>query len=1206
MKPKSTLRSFLLIAGSSLLTASSIHAASTWNAGTAVSTNSLWSTATNWSADTAPTDGADLIFDGAANPTNSNDIPLTNIGSLALNNAGWNITLGTVTLNNGITAAGNASVGGTIALGAPQSFSNTIGTLTVTGTVANGANLLTIGGAGNAAVSAVIGSGAGGLTKEGAGNLTLSGTNTYGGTTTLTSGILQGQVVGTSLTPTGPLGAGGLALNSGTLQLRASGTVNTTAESITFGNNTTVGGNTTIDVNRPGATSTTKTLALGTLSIGAHTLNITGGNSYVLRFGATTASGAASFNPTSAPLSLASLTLDNSVPTATTTTVTLGGTNAATAVTGAISDNAGDSTKKLAILKSGSGTLSLGGSSTYTGGTSISAGTLFISSDGNLGGVAGGLTFTGNASLNSTATFTTARQITVDSGVTATLIPTNTWTHSGKVTGAGGLAFNSLLGSGPHASLLTNTGNDFTGAITVDGNAGGQSCAATFNSLVDQVGAGNISIGSNSNGVSGGTSVVFNYGSGAIAPLTLNNRRIRLIGNGSNNNGTGATFANLSTTQAVTINTDLLAAGGNGKLTLSAAAGPTNVFAGLIANGSANVAGVIINKTGAGIWAFSGANTHTGSTLIAAGTLTINSISNPGLACPIGASSGISLSLTGGTLQYAPINSAGAAGHTTTRNFGIVANSTIDASGTGALVFNAPTDNIVSPDSSGVTFTSSSRTISGLASTAKLAAGMKFTGTGVAANSTIVSIDSATQVSLNNAVTTAGTNANGAFGYGARTLTLTGTNTDNNTIGGNLVDSAATGVAALSLSKSGVGTWLLTGTNTYTGVTSVFAGVLDAKDGTGLPTASTLQLRGSVFQSNGTFSRAVSTAAGAVNWSTSSGGFAARGGILILNLDGGTGSLTWNGSSFVSDTKNLIFGSNSADSLVDFQNTLNLGSGAVQTRTITVNDNPGSATDIARISGAITNTTVGMSLLKNGVGTLELTANNTYTGITTVSSGTLALIGGSQTSAITVATGASLAFTLGSSTTSTAALDLTNGTVKISGTPTLASYLLMTASSITGTPTLSASIPGYTLVKANGDTELRLNSTGAPSGYAAWQTANGTLGTRDQDHDNDGVDNGTEHFLGGDSITTGFTPLPSVVNSSGTLSVTWVKDTDYSGAYTTDFVIETSATLADPWASIVTSGTPNIPNTVHISGNNVTYTFPVGTKNFARLKVTGP
>ncbi len=96
--------------------------------------------------------------------------------------------------------------------------------------------------------------------------------------------------------------------------------------------------------------------------------------------------------------------------------------------------------------------------------------------------------------------------------------------------------------------------------------------------------------------------------------------------------------------------------------------------------------------------------------------------------------------------------------------------------------------------------------------------------------------------------------------------------------------------------------------------------------------------------------------------------------------------------------------------------------------------------------------------------------------------------------------------------------------------------------------------------------------------------------------------NGIEYFLGGNTNTTGFTPLPGVSNSGGALSATWTKGAGYTGNYGTDFVVETSTTLAGPWTA------ESSPGTVAITGNEVKYTFPspLGSKNFARLKVTGP
>lgn len=127
-------------------------------------------------------------------------------------------------------------------------------------------------------------------------------------------------------------------------------------------------------------------------------------------------------------------------------------------------------------------------------------------------------------------------------------------------------------------------------------------------------------------------------------------------------------------------------------------------------------------------------------------------------------------------------------------------------------------------------------------------------------------------------------------------------------------------------------------------------------------------------------------------------------------------------------------------------------------------------------------------------------------------------------------------------------------------------------------------------------------ATSAVSGFDAWKVANGTTGTLDEDHDNDGVDNGTEYFLGGNTSTTGFTPLPGPTNNS----VTWTKAAaGYDGVYDTDFFVETSETLAV--GSWVTAPLGAGAGQVLITGNTVQYTFPTtGPKKFARLKVTGP
>lgn len=242
-------------------------------------------------------------------------------------------------------------------------------------------------------------------------------------------------------------------------------------------------------------------------------------------------------------------------------------------------------------------------------------------------------------------------------------------------------------------------------------------------------------------------------------------------------------------------------------------------------------------------------------------------------------------------------------------------------------------------------------------------------------------------------------------------------------------------------------------------------------------------------------------------------------------------------------------------------------------------------------------------LVMNGTGTATLTGTNTYTGSTQVKFGTLALVGGSQASPITVDSDATLGFTAGSPTTSTSTVTFAGANPKVKVTGTLVAGTLMTATSITGTPVLDPAIPGFNLAITGGGTTLALVSTSSDN-YETWATTNGVTGqAANLDHDNDGVSNGVEYFVGGpNGNTTGFTALPSVTTVGGVRSITWTKAATYTGVYNTDFVVETSTTLgAGSWI------TEPSPGTVTVSGNDVTYTFPAGPAiKFARLKVTGP
>lgn len=178
----------------------------------------------------------------------------------------------------------------------------------------------------------------------------------------------------------------------------------------------------------------------------------------------------------------------------------------------------------------------------------------------------------------------------------------------------------------------------------------------------------------------------------------------------------------------------------------------------------------------------------------------------------------------------------------------------------------------------------------------------------------------------------------------------------------------------------------LTGTNTYPGQTRVEAGALRANHGQGLPATSPLLLNSAgVLESLGTvtFSRNLGTGAGQVALGEFSGGFSASGGVMTVRLNNNvTTPIAWGGANFLPNGGSLVLGSVSANNLVDFQNSLNLG-GVPQT--VLVNDNKFVLTDIARISGVLSNG----GLTKEGDGVLELTAANTYTLPTIVSAGVL-------------------------------------------------------------------------------------------------------------------------------------------------------------------------------------------------------------------------
>ncbi len=342
-------------------------------------------------------------------------------GALALNGGTFAASGGPVTISNAVT------VGGTVTVG------NSSGALTFSGAVSlTGNRTVNTGSAANVTLSGVVGQSGGtySLTVGGSGTLLLSNSNTYGGGTVLTVGTLQ-------ISSSASLGTGALTLKGGTLA-GSSGPVTLTS-AVTLGGNATLGGSNgltfvgamTLTGNRMltvtdtggvtvsgiigqsgGTYSLTKagsamltlsgantfggglvltagTLALGNSSAaGTGTLSLKGG-SLQASGGARSLSNAVSTSGSITINGSNSLTLAGAVTMTASTTLTVSNT-ATTTISGPI----GQSASGYKLTKSGAGLLVLSGANTYTGGTTVSAGTLEV--DGSLAA--------GTVSISKTAT----------------------------------------------------------------------------------------------------------------------------------------------------------------------------------------------------------------------------------------------------------------------------------------------------------------------------------------------------------------------------------------------------------------------------------------------------------------------------------------------------------------------------------------------------------------------------------------------------------------------------------------------------------------------------------------------------------------------------------------------------------------------------------------------------------------------------------
>ncbi len=200
------------------------------------------------------------------------------------------------------------------------------------------------------------------------------------------------------------------------------------------------------------------------------------------------------------------------------------------------------------------------------------------------------------------------------------------------------------------------------------------------------------------------------------------------------------------------------------------------------------------------------------------------------------------------------------------------------------------------------------------------------------------------------------------------------------------------------------------------------------------------------------------------------------------------------------------------------------------------------------------------------IGTVKLSALNTYSGTTTVNAGTLSI------DMPYLADGAGVILA------ADARLDL-----NFTGSDTVASLTI--DGSTVGEGTWGASGSGAANIDDVHFSGTGVLQVGAPApGYATWAAANAGGQGPELDFDQDGVQNGIEYFMG--ETGSSFTPTPGIVDGR----IVWPKSVSFVGSYT----VQTSPDLVT-WS----------PASSEVVGDTVEYTIPLGQERlFVRLLVT--
>jgi fibronectin-binding autotransporter adhesin len=644
--------------------------------------------------------------------------------------------------------------------------------------------------------------------------MTING-NTINGTAGL--GILIDNANAFSLTINAPIKIGNAQswLNN-SANLLTVGAINLNNKAFTIGGS----GNTTVTGVMSGAGAFTKA--------GAGTLTLSGTNTYTggstINGGTVVINSAASFGATAGGVSLNAATVEVTTGFSTSRIYTLGSSSSTFqvdpsqtfTVTGAI---AGTGT----LNKTGTGTMVLGASNTYTLGTNVVAGTLQINANDRLAN-SGTLTVSGGTFDLQTFTDTVA-------GVTLS---------SGSITGtgAGALTGSSFtLQSGSVSAILAGAGaltKSTSGTVTLSG-------ASTY---------------SGGTSINGGILAVTSSGAlGSSGTISFNGGTLQFsVGNTTDYSGRFSNALNQSykvdtNNQSVTLATALTSSGGT------------------------------FTKVGSGTLILSGANSYTGATTVSGGTLQLNvnnalGTSAGGTTVAAGAAvklNGINYSTAEGlTLNGSGVGGAGALTNTGTSTFAgainIATNATISAGGgtlnlTGGIAKNGTTLTLagggtININTNGITGSSANSDLVVDGTTVVLNTANSYNGPTTVQNSGILQLG-ASNVLPSSPQTDMTVNTSSAFDMasfsdGVASLAGDSTGTVKNSVASStstLTVNPTTGVSTtfagviagtnggaqgnMALVKSGAGTLVLTGTNTFSGSTTINGGTLTAAAGGG-------------------------------------------------------------------------------------------------------------------------------------------------------------------------------------------------------------------------------------------------------------------------------------------------------------------------------------------------------------------------------------